>query len=79
MRQAIHSARAVLRHHCPESHAQNDLTIRRASHLLTLVTCTPYGVNDHRLLVHCERIEYVPEEAEAQGSLVNRCCESGQC
>ena len=55
------------------------MTIRRASHLLTLVTCTPYGVNDHRLLVHCERIEYVPEEAEAQGSLVNRCCESGQC
>ena len=31
MRQAIHSARAVLRHHCPEPHAQNDLTIRRAS------------------------------------------------
>ena len=24
--------------------------------LLTLVTCTPYGVNDHRLLVHAERI-----------------------
>lgn len=25
--------------------------------LLTLVTCTPYGVNTHRLLVHCQRIE----------------------
>ncbi|MDY4651150.1 MAG: hypothetical protein SO366_02740 [Atopobiaceae bacterium] len=32
----------------------------------------PYGLNDHRLLVHCERTEYVPEEAEAQGDLVNR-------
>lgn len=30
---------------------------------LTLVTCWPYGVNDHRLLVHCERCE-VPEGFE---------------
>jgi len=27
----------------------------------TLVTCTPYGINTHRLLVRGERIEYVPE------------------
>lgn len=33
--------------------------------LLTLVTCTPYGVNDHRLLVHCERVEYDPEGVDA--------------
>ena len=25
--------------------------------LLTLITCTPYGVNSHRLLVHAERVE----------------------
>ncbi len=25
--------------------------------LLTLVTCTPYGVNSHRLLVHASRVE----------------------
>ncbi|MGL5417361.1 MAG: class C sortase [Clostridium sp.] len=25
--------------------------------MLTLITCTPYGVNSHRLLVHGERIE----------------------
>lgn len=25
---------------------------------MTLITCTPYGVNDHRLLVRGERIEY---------------------
>ena len=40
--------------------------------LLTLVTCTPYGVNDHRLLVHCERTDYVPEEAEEQASVTER-------
>lgn len=30
--------------------------------LCTLVTCTPYGVNSHRLLVTGERIEYTPEK-----------------
>lgn len=40
--------------------------------LLTLVTCTPYGVNDHRLLVHCERSDYSPDEAADAGSLANR-------
>ncbi|MBQ9067811.1 MAG: class C sortase [Eggerthellaceae bacterium] len=29
----------------------------------TLVTCTPYGVNSHRLLVHALRTEYKPDEA----------------
>ena len=28
--------------------------------LVTLVTCTPYGVNTHRLLVRGTRIEYIP-------------------
>ena len=31
----------------------------------TLLTCTPYGVNSHRLLVRGERTEYVPEEQAA--------------
>lgn len=31
--------------------------------LVTLVTCTPYGVNSHRLLVKGERTEYNPEKA----------------
>lgn len=30
----------------------------------TLVTCTPYGVNSHRLLVRGARTEYIPEEHE---------------
>ena len=50
----------------------DSLAIQPGKDLLTLVTCTPYGVNDHRLLVHCERTDYVPEEAEAQGDLANR-------
>lgn len=32
--------------------------------LVTLMTCTPYGVNTHRLLVRGERTEYVPREKE---------------
>ena len=32
--------------------------------LVTLITCTPYGVNTHRLLVRGSRIPYVPEEAD---------------
>lgn len=31
------------------------LAIQEGRDLVTLVTCTPYGVNDHRLLVHAER------------------------
>lgn len=30
--------------------------------LVTLVTCTPYAVNSHRLLIRGERVPYVPEE-----------------
>lgn len=32
--------------------------------LVTLITCTPYGVNTHRLLVRGTRVPYIPEEAE---------------
>lgn len=32
---------------------------------VTLVTCTPYGINSHRLLVRGSRIPYVEEEKEA--------------
>lgn len=34
--------------------------------LVTLVTCTPYGVNTHRLLVTGERTDYVPEKEESK-------------
>ncbi len=34
--------------------------------LVTLITCTPYGVNTHRLLVHAERTEDIKEEVKEQ-------------
>jgi len=40
------------------------LEIEPGRDIVTLVTCTPYGINSHRLLVRGERTEYVEEEAE---------------
>ena len=40
------------------------LTIEESRDLVTLITCTPYAINSHRLLVTGERTEYVKEEAE---------------
>ena len=34
-----------------------DLTIQEGKDLCTLVTCTPYGINSHRLLVRGQRID----------------------
>jgi len=39
----------------------SDLLIDRDEDLVTLVTCTPYGVNSHRLLVRGTRIPYVED------------------
>ena len=36
----------------------------------TLVTCTPYGVNTHRLLVRGHRVDYVPQTAADEGNSV---------
>ena len=36
----------------------------RDKDMITLITCTPYGVNTHRLVVQGHRIEYIPEEKE---------------
>lgn len=38
---------------------------RKGKDLATLVTCTPYNVNTHRLIIVGERCEYVPEETTA--------------
>lgn len=35
---------------------------------ITLVTCTPYGINSHRLLVRGTRTSYIPEEKEVQNT-----------
>ena len=36
----------------------NDLRVTRGKDYVTLVTCTPYSINTHRLLVRGERVEY---------------------
>ena len=38
------------------------LKVEPGKDLATLLTCTPYGVNSHRLLVRGHRVEYVEEE-----------------
>ena len=45
------------------------LKIESGKDLCTLVTCTPYGINTHRLLVRGERIPYAePAEEETIGA-----------
>lgn len=43
------------------------LAIEQGKDLVTLVTCTPYGINTKRLLVRGHRIPYSPEEKQADG------------
>ena len=42
------------------------LVIEEGRDLLTLVTCEPYMINTHRLLVKAERIPFVTEQAEEE-------------
>ncbi len=37
------------------------LAVTEGEDLATLITCTPYGVNSHRLMVRGHRVPYVPE------------------
>ena len=41
------------------------LQIEDGKDLVTLVTCTPFGINTHRLLVRGHRVPYTPEQASA--------------
>ena len=54
----------------------NDLAIADDKEYVTLVTCTPYGVNTHRMLVRAKRVDYseeskiiVPADASRYGAL----------
>ena len=38
------------------------IAIARGRDRVTLVTCTPYGINTHRLLVHAKRVPYKEKE-----------------
>ena len=42
-------------------HDVEDLKRHAGKDLLTLVTCTPIGVNSHRYLAFCERTEFTPK------------------
>ena len=55
----------------------NSLSIVNDKEYVTLVTCTPYGVNTHRLLVRAKRVDYneevrmiVPADATRYGALL---------
>lgn len=48
--------------------AAGRLALQPGCDLVTLMTCTPYGVNTHRLLVHGKRCPYVAEAVEEVGS-----------
>ena len=45
-----------------------DLRIVSGEDHVTLLTCTPYGINTHRLLVRGKRVPYVPEKASGGSS-----------
>ena len=42
----------------------NELALMRGADLCTLVTCTPYGINSHRLLIRGHRIANLADIAE---------------
>lgn len=52
-----------------EPNETKDLEIIKGEDHCTLVTCTPYGINSHRLLVRGVRVEYTGEEEETAAIL----------
>ena len=44
----------------------SDLEVEEGKDLCTLVTCTPYGINTHRLLVRGHRTKYVEKKVEEE-------------
>lgn len=52
-------------------HEIDILQIYPGRDLITLVTCTPYAVNTHRLLVRGERIEYVEGMVDDINSIID--------
>ena len=43
-----------------------ELKIDKNNDYVTLLTCTPYGINTHRLLVHARRVPYKTESTNSQ-------------
>lgn len=48
------------------------LEVEDGEDLVTLITCTPYGVNTHRLMVRGHRVPYVEEEVAAENVPLSR-------
>ena len=51
----------------------SSLKVEPGRDLVTLLTCTPYGVNSHRLLVRGFQVDYQPEllEEEVENNIIN--------
>ena len=49
-----------------EPHETQNLIIEEKKDLVTLITCTPYGVNSHRLLVQGHRVDNLEEAQEVR-------------
>lgn len=49
-----------------EPHETQNLIIEEKKDLVTLITCTPYGVNSHRLLVQAHRVDNIEEAQEVR-------------
>ncbi len=45
------------------------LYVEQGKDKVTLITCTPYGINTHRLLVHAHRVPYSPENRIAANAV----------
>ncbi len=49
----------------------DDLRIVKGEDYITLVTCTPFGINSHRLLVRGHRVEYNPDKEKQEAKKGN--------
>ncbi|WP_284977006.1 class C sortase [Arthrobacter sp. efr-133-TYG-104] len=50
----------------------SSLKITAGEDSITLITCTPIGVNSHRLLIHATRIADIPKDAPEKKTLAGR-------
>lgn len=48
------------------------LIIRDGEDLVTLITCTPYGINTHRIYVHAQRIPYEGPQKEEKIDITSK-------
>lgn len=49
-----------------EPNDTNSLRVKIGEDLVSLITCTPYGINTHRLIIRGKRVPYVEETYENQ-------------